>query len=71
VDNDPIKRQLDEIEQDLEAAIANLNATNQRVDDLLTEYAGGVSTPRRPAELETADAAAQAPDTSDEPPPEY
>jgi hypothetical protein len=71
VETDPIKRQLDEIEQDLEAAIANLNSTNQRVDDLLTEYGGGELPPRRSSEPETADAAAQAPDTSDEAPPEY
>ena len=87
VDPDPIKQSLDAIEQDLENALANLNATNQRVDDLLTEYGSGDFTSRvrsagePAAELDAASDAEAAnaesedalatDDTADEPPPEY
>lgn len=68
---DPIKRSLDEIEQELEAALANLNASNQRVDDLLNEYGSG-DTPARPIQPVTAqELPIERSDDADEQPPEY
>lgn len=38
---DPIKRALEAIDQELEEAMLNLSATNDRVDELLNEFSAG------------------------------
>ena len=38
---DPIKRALEAIDQELEDAMLNLSATNERVDELLIEFSTG------------------------------
>ncbi len=71
MDTDPIQHQLNEIEAELEAAIANLNTTNQRVDDLLAEYGSGEMPLRKVASPEATDAVIESHVDSDELPPEY
>jgi len=50
VETDPIKRALEEIDQELEDAMSMLSDKNQRVDDLLNDYsAGTLEVPAREA----------------------
>lgn len=44
---EPLKKELEAIDQELEAAMIDLSATTDRVDQLLAEFSDGV--PRRPA----------------------
>ncbi len=55
---DPIKRALEAIDQELEDAMLNLSATNERVDGLLNEFSAGrdLTIPRAAFEAEPIDA---------------
>jgi len=62
----PLKKELESIEQELEAAMLDLSATTERVDALLADFS---SAPRRtpPAPIEHFESsAAPEPDAEDE-----
>lgn len=63
---EPLKKELEAIEQELEAAMLDLSATTERVDALLADFGNA---PRRtpPASIEQFDPPASAePDTDNE-----